>query len=84
MPRGRTKEILHTATFQQAALRGRPRICCGDRRNHSILPGSWCLTIKDGLGEKSYCLICAQVILERGRMKLNDLCAELRNVEPCT
>jgi hypothetical protein len=82
MPRGRTKEILHTARFEQAAMRGPLRICRGDRQNHSIPRGSWCLTIKDGLGEKSYCLECARAILERGRVKLNALFAELQNAEP--
>ncbi len=77
MPRGRTKEILHTADFKKAALRGPRRICHGNRRDHSIPPGSWCFTVKDGLGEKGYCLECARVILERGREKLNDLFAKL-------
>lgn len=81
MPRGRPKEILHTACFEQAAMRGRRRICQGDRQNHSIPPGSWCLIIKNGLEEKSYCLECARKILERGRVKLDSLCAALDEAE---
>ncbi len=81
MPRGRTKEILHTARFEQSALRGQPRICHGDRQHHSITPGAWCFIVKDGLGEKGYCLECARAILERGRIKLNAMFTELKRVE---
>jgi len=81
MPRGRTKEILHTARIDQANAIGRQRICRGDRRNHSIPQGCWYLAIKDGLGEKSYCLECARAILLRGREKLEKLFTELEKAE---
>lgn len=81
MPGGRTKEILHTAWFGQAGPLGRHRVCRGDRKNHPILPGAWYFAIKDGLEEKSYCLVCARRILERGHSTLEKLFSELEEAE---
>jgi hypothetical protein len=78
MPKGRIKEILHTADIAKSPGR---RMCRGDRENHSIQPGDWFLRVKDGLGEKSYCLKCARVILDRGKVKLDKLVAKLTKVE---
>lgn len=77
MPRGRIKEILHAARFGQADSRGRPRLCRGDRQNHPIAPGDWYLAIKDGLAEKTYCLVCAKAVLDQGRGKLATLVSKL-------
>ena len=52
-------------------------MCRADRKNHVIRPGETMLVVKDGLGEKSYCLACARTILQRGRQKLEALFREL-------
>ena len=74
MARGRTKEILHTSRFITSPGR---RQCWADKKNHSIERGTTCLTIKDGLGNKSYCLECAGVILKRGKLKVDLLLTKL-------
>lgn len=56
-------------------------MCRGDRKNHVIPRGAPFLAIKDGLGEKSYCLLCARVILERGEGKLSALLEMLEAAE---
>ena len=77
MPRGRVKQILHTAEFRTVSSRGRLPLCSGDRRNHRLERGDKFLRIKDGLNEKNYCLVCAQLILERGQARLDELISEL-------
>lgn len=78
MPKGRIKEVLHTSKFAKSPG---TRMCRGDRKNHTIQPGDSFLSVKDGLGEKSYCLKCARVILERGRTTLEKLLAKLEKEE---
>ena len=69
----RTKELLHSAWFQESPGRRK----CRRNRTHTINPGYRCFVIKDGLNEKSYCLACAKVILQRGKKQLETLLAEL-------
>lgn len=78
MARGRIKEILHTARIDRAPGK---RMCRGDRQNHIIPRGSAFLSIKDGLGEKSYCPKCARIILERGRKNIDALICQLEQAE---
>jgi len=78
MPRGRIKEILHTSRIDRSPGK---RKCRGDRQNHVIHRGAPFLAIKDGLVEKSYCLKCARIILERGSVKLSSLIDELEKAE---
>ena len=80
MPRGRTKEILHTARIDNSPGK---RMCRGDRKNHTIQRGSAFLAIKDGLGEKSYCLKCARAIIDQGRKRLDTLVCKLEEAERC-
>lgn len=70
MPRGRLKQILHTASFRSSPG---TRMCHADHKGHKIKKGKIYLSIKDGLNEKSYCLFCAKLILENGKKQLESL-----------
>lgn len=77
MPRGRVKQLLHTAEFRVVSTRGRMPLCSGDRWQHLFSRGDSLLRIKDGLNEKNYCLVCARAILEKGQQDLEKLLIEL-------
>ena len=78
MPRGRIKEILYTSRIDSSPG---TRKCHGNKKEHRIKKGTTFLAIKSGLEEKSYCLKCARVILERGEQKMQSLMELLEEAE---
>jgi hypothetical protein len=69
----RAKALLKTCAFETAKRVRR----CGQDKSHVIAPGERCLTFREQMKEKSYCLACARHILVRGLEQLEALLAQL-------
>lgn len=69
----RPKALLKTCGFELAKRQRR----CGQDKSHVISAGERCLTFREQLKERSYCLGCARTILVRGKTQLDDLLAQL-------
>lgn len=67
------KQLLSTSEFQTAQ---RQRICARNRA-HRISKGERCLTVKENMSERSYCIECARLILQKAHEEVSALMAEL-------
>jgi len=76
---GNLKELLHTSRFVQSTS-NRKRICYGNRSSHRVNPGDWYLAVKDGLGEKNYCVACARRIIGQARLRVDGLSTRLEEL----
>jgi hypothetical protein len=58
-------------THVEVEIAQRARICHHNRKEHGIIKGDSCLTIRDANGgKKNYCGPCAQDILTKAKTKL--------------
>ena len=65
------KDVLRHISTQTA---GRRRKCSRHPTKHVISKGKLCLVVKDGPQKQStYCMVCAQEILELAQTRLSDL-----------
>jgi hypothetical protein len=71
------KQLLSTSEFQTAQ---RQRTCSRNRA-HKIPKGGRCLTVKENMSERSYCLECARSILQKAHDEVSALMAELPREE---
>lgn len=71
---GRPKALLRPCAYETAI---RQRRCARDDA-HIIAAGERCLVFKEQMSKKCYCLGCARVILERGRLQVEELIGQLR------
>ena len=69
----RPKDLLRPCTYETAIRQRR----CSRNDEHVIAPGARCLVFTEQMRRKCYCLLCARGILERGRVQLDELIAQL-------
>jgi len=67
------KRLLMSACFETAQRRRQ----CSRNKGHKIFQGDRCLVIKENRTEHSYCMECAQLILDKAREDLKGLMREL-------
>jgi hypothetical protein len=69
------KRILINAFFETAKRkRG-----CTRNKDHVILKGKKCFVIKENMGEKSYCLRCAEEMILKAKDTIDVFISELRS-----
>jgi hypothetical protein len=72
----RQKAILKPCGFEVAQRRRR----CSQNTTHPIEAGEQCLTFNEQMRRKSYCLICAAAIIEKGRLQIEVLLKQLSSL----
>ena len=57
----------------------RQRRCARDK-SHIITAGEKCLTVKENMAKKNYCLQCVELIINCAKKNIEELCLQLREI----
>jgi len=67
------KRLLTTSAFETAQRERK----CSRNNDHKISKGDLCLTVKENMAKRSYCVRCARLILEKAREEVLGLLLQL-------
>ena len=65
----RLKRLLLPVSFETAQRKRK----CSRNKEHEIVKGERCLAIREGMTKNSYCIKCADLILQKASKELEEL-----------